>query len=98
MTTNTLARPLTLGVILYPGFELLDAFGPLEMFNSIGRDRLITHIVAQHAGPVAAGSVADGPAGPRVIAEFGFDDAPALDVLLLPGGVGTFPELENAAL
>ena len=98
MTTNTPTRPLTLGVILYPGFELLDAFGPLEMFNSIGRDRLITHIVAQQAGPVAAGSVADGPVGPRVIAEFGFDDAPALDVLLLPGGVGTFPELENAAL
>jgi transcriptional regulator GlxA family with amidase domain len=59
---------------------------------------LITHIVAQQAGPVAAGSVADGPVGPHVIAEFGFDDAPALDVLLLPGGVGTFPELENAAL
>lgn len=98
MSTNTPTRPLTLGVILYPGFELLDAFGPLEMFNSIGRDRLITHIVAEHAGPVAAGSVSDGPVGPRVIAEFGFDDAPALDVLLLPGGIGTFPELENAAL
>jgi transcriptional regulator GlxA family with amidase domain len=94
---NTPARPLTLGVILYPGFELLDAFGPLEMFNSIGRDRLITYIVAQQAGPVAAGSVAD-PVGPGVIAEFGFEDAPPLDLLLLPGGIGTFAELENAAL
>jgi putative intracellular protease/amidase len=87
-----------LGVVLYPGFELLDVFGPLEMFNSIGRDRLITHIVAQQAGPVAAGTVADGPVGPRVIAEFGFDAAPPLDLLLIPGGIGTFAELENAAL
>jgi putative intracellular protease/amidase len=98
VSTNTPARPLPLGVILYPGFELLDAFGPLEMFNSIGRERLITHIVAQHAGPLAAGSVSDGPVGPRVIAEFGFDDAPALDILLIPGGIGTFAELDNAAL
>lgn len=95
---NTPTRPLTLGVVLYPGFELLDVFGPLEMFNSVGRDRLITHIVAQQAGPVAAGSVADGPTGPKVIAEFGFDDAPPLDLLLIPGGIGTFPELENAKL
>jgi len=95
---NTPTRPLTLGVVLYPGFELLDVFGPLEMFNSVGRDRLITHIVAQRAGPVAAGTVADGHIGPRVVAEFAFDDAPVLDLLLIPGGIGTFPELDNAAL
>ena len=96
MTTNT--RPLTLGVILYPGFELLDVFGPLEMFTSVGRERLTTHLVAERAGPVAAGFVPDGPVGPRVIAEFGFDDAPQLDLLLIPGGIGTFPELANERL
>ena len=96
MTTNS--RPLTLGVILYPGFELLDVFGPLEMLTAVGRDRLTTHLVAEHAGPVAAGIVPDGPVGPRVIAEFGFDDAPQLDLLLVPGGIGTFPELANERL
>ncbi|HET6472649.1 MAG TPA: DJ-1/PfpI family protein [Pseudomonadales bacterium] len=93
--TNEASRPLTLGVILYPGFELLDVFGPLEMFAAVGRNRLVPYIVAERAGPVPAGTVADGHAGPRVVADFGFDDAPELDVLLLPGGIGTFPELEN---
>jgi hypothetical protein len=25
----------TLGAVLYPGFELLDLYGPLEMFGSL---------------------------------------------------------------
>ena len=41
------SRPLTLGVILYPGFELLDVFGPLEMFASVGRERLVPIMVAR---------------------------------------------------
>ncbi len=98
MTENSVSRPMTLGVILYPGFELLDVFGPLEMFTAVGRDRLTTHLIAEHAGPVPAGIVPDGPVGPRVIAEFGFDDAPQLDLLLIPGGIGTFPELANERL
>jgi putative intracellular protease/amidase len=93
-----MAEPLHLGVILYPGFELLDVFGPLEMFESVGRDRLICHLVAQRRGPVSAGSVANGPVGPQAVAEFGFDDAPALDLLLVPGGIGTFSELDNEVL
>ena len=96
--TNDPSRPLTLGVILYPGFELLDVFGPLEMFCALGRQRLVAHIVAERAGPVPAGVVPDGPVGPHVVAEFGFDDAPQLDLLLLPGGIGTFPELNNEKL
>ena len=28
----------TLGAILYPDFELLDLYGPLEMFGSLARD------------------------------------------------------------
>jgi transcriptional regulator GlxA family with amidase domain len=93
--TYDASRPLSLGVILYPGFELLDVFGPLEMFAAVGRTRLLPYIVAERAGPVPAGTVTDGPAGPQVLAEYGFDDAPQLDVLLVPGGIGTFPELEN---
>jgi transcriptional regulator GlxA family with amidase domain len=95
MTSTNSTRPLTLGAILYPSFEMLDVFGPLEMFSNVGRDRLVIHTVAERAGPVGAAIAADGPVGPRVIADFGFDDAPQLDLLLVPGGFGTFPELAN---
>ncbi len=58
---------------------------------------------APHGGANAqdrlpAGTVADGAIGPRVIADYGFDDAPQLDLLLIPGGIGTFPELANEKL
>jgi putative intracellular protease/amidase len=86
--------PLTLGAILYPGFEMLDMFGPLEMFSMIPPEQLIIHMVAEQAGPVpAAMGMAIG--GPKTVADYGFDDAPELDILLLPGGFGTLPELEN---
>ncbi len=87
-------KPLTLGAVLYEGFELLDMFGPLEMFTALPPELLQVVMVAEKAGPVKAGSMAGSPM-PTFIADYGYDDAPQLDLILLPGGVGTFPELEN---
>jgi len=82
---------LTLGALLYPDFELLDLYGPLEMFGSLGDDvQIVT--VAETAGPVRSFQ------GPQTLAEHGFADAPPLDLLLLPGGIGTLPALESDAL
>ena len=83
--------PLTLGAILYEGFELLDYYGPLEMFGSVGPElRILT--VAQTPGEVASTQ------GPKTVAQYGFADCPQLDLILLPGGVGTLAELKNEAL
>jgi putative intracellular protease/amidase len=83
--------PLTLGAIFYEGFELLDVYGPLEMFGSVGPElRIVT--VAQKAGAVTSTQ------GPKTLAQYGFDDCPALDLILLPGGVGTLAELQNEAI
>ena len=89
--------PLTLGAILYEGFELLDMFGPLEMFTTLPPDQLQVVMIAERPGPVAAGSMSQAPSA-RVIADYGFDDAPQLDLILLPGGIGTIPELNNQAM
>ncbi len=81
----------TLGTLLFPGFELLDVFGPLEMFGALAGDyRLET--VAEHAGPVASSQ------GPKAIAEIALTDAKPYDVLLIPGGRGTRREVGNQAL
>jgi transcriptional regulator GlxA family with amidase domain len=88
MTTPTLR---TLGAVLYPQFELLDLYGPLEMFGSLGEHlRIVT--LAERAGPVASTQ------GPATVAEHAFAAAPKLDLVLVPGGVGTFPQLANEAL
>ncbi len=88
---------LTLGAVLYEGFELLDLFGPLEMFTALPADKLEVVMIAEQSGPVRAGSMSQAPM-PSVIADYGFNDAPPLDIILLPGGMGTIPELENEAM
>ena len=81
----------TLGAILYEDFELLDLYGPLEMFGSIGAGlRIVT--AAEKIGPVASFQ------RPKTVAEFDFASAPKLDLILLPGGFGTIPQLENPAM
>ncbi len=81
----------TLGAVLYDDFELLDLYGPLEMFGSIGPElRIVT--VADAPGPVASAQ------GPETVARVGFDECPELDLILVPGGIGTVPQLENEKL
>ncbi|MEM9744924.1 MAG: DJ-1/PfpI family protein [Pseudomonadota bacterium] len=81
----------TLGAVLYPDFELLDLYGPLEMFGSL-RGQFEIVCVAEHTGPVRSYQ------GPETLASVGFTEAPAFDLLLVPGGMGTVPQLENPAL
>jgi putative intracellular protease/amidase len=61
------------------------------MFGSLGPElRIVT--VAEKAGPVASAQ------GPRTLAEQTFADAPKLDLILVPGGIGTLSQLGNPAL
>lgn len=81
----------TVGVLLYPAFESLDVFGPVEAFGCLpGLFRVV--MVAEHAGPVSSAQ------GPRTIADYTFEDCPPLDVLLVPGGIGTQEQLGNQRL
>jgi transcriptional regulator GlxA family with amidase domain len=80
-----------LGVVLYPGFELLDVFGPVEMFGNLTGIVEVT-MVAQQKGAVASAQ------GPAVVAEYGFADCPRLDLLLVPGGIGSRTEIDNPAM
>ena len=88
----TQQKQRTLGAVLYPQFELLDLYGPLEMFGCLvgGALRIVT--VAEQVGPVRS------TPGPNTLAEFSFANAPELDLILVPGGLGTFPQLENPTI
>ncbi|HEX2465616.1 MAG TPA: DJ-1/PfpI family protein [Thermoanaerobaculia bacterium] len=91
--------PLHLGIVLYPGFEPLDVFGPLEMFMNVGSERLRIHMIAEHAGlvPSSTGGYASSIA-PKVEATVSLADAPPLDIIMVPGGFGTMQQLQNATL
>ena len=81
----------TLGALLYEDFELLDLFGPLEMFGSM-QGAVEVRTVADRPGLVRSAQ------GPRVHADHGLEDCPPLDLLLVPGGIGTRTEVDNARL
>lgn len=81
----------TVGIVLYPGFEVLDVFGPVEMFANVP-DGVTVVMVAERAGPVKSAQ------GPSAVADHGFADCPALDLVLVPGGIGSREEVKNEAL
>jgi len=82
---------LSVGALVFPEFEPLDLYGPLEIYAVLG-DRFDIRIVAETDAPVAARG------GPRTAVDDTFADGHAYDVLLVPGGMGTRREVDNAAL
>lgn len=69
----------TLGALVFPGFQILDLWGPLEMLGDCA-PAIRPVLVASDHGPIASAQ------GPRVVPDHAFDDAPRLDLLLIPGG------------
>lgn len=88
-----MAPQKTIGALLFDGFELLDVFGPLEawgMLAAAGNWRIVT--VAESAGAVKSAQ------GPQAVAECSLADCPKLDVILVPGGMGTRRAVTNVQL
>jgi putative intracellular protease/amidase len=79
------------GTLLFPGFELLDVFGPLEMLGALPHDYRL-EMVAERPGPVASNQ------GPKAIADVALTEAKPYDILLIPGGLGTRREVDNKVL
>ena len=75
-------RPRRVGVVLFDRFELLDVFGPLELLGVLP-DRFELNMIGPAAGPVRSAQ------GPEVLATSSWAEAPAVDIVLVPGGIGT---------
>jgi transcriptional regulator GlxA family with amidase domain len=74
-----------IGVLIFPNFQLLDAAGPITVFEAAGRGaappayRL--RVIARTAGPVTSSS------GVKLIAEAFANDP--FDTLIIAGGLGS---------
>jgi len=85
----------TYGLLIFDGAEELDFAGPWEVFTASAMvrekgDRAV--LIAERPGPVRCNK------GMRVLADHTLDDHPPLDVLLVPGGMGTRREVSNRAV
>ncbi|KAI4947752.1 hypothetical protein J4E91_006575, partial [Alternaria rosae] len=95
-------RTLSVGFVIFPGFELLDVFGPMEILTILSAfNKMTLSVIAEETGLVPAGMQPYGPddysmpptdfghvIAPRVEATHNFKNAPALDILFVPGGLG----------
>lgn len=93
-------RTRTIGILIFDDAEELDFVGPYEVFtmsNEVkgwmgkeGHDKVV--LISMDGKPVTCAK------GMVVSAHHSLADAPALDMLLIPGGQGTRREVGNAAL
>jgi transcriptional regulator GlxA family with amidase domain len=94
-------KQLHVGILVFPEVEVLDFAGPFEVFSVAAR------IHANGPGAIAPFKVSlIGASGGQVMARhnmamiphLGFADAPALDILIVPGGVVTQPLSDPSTL
>ena len=84
----------TTGILLFDQLEELDAIGPWEVFTMAadvrGSGKVVT--ISEHGGMVKCAK------GLRIESDHSFADAPPLDIVLVPGGMGTRTEVDNKAV
>ncbi len=93
-------RPHTVGILLFEDVEVLDAFGPFEVFSVAqtadpddhGNNLFRVLTIAESTGPVRTRG------GLIVQPHHDISDHPELDILLVPGGRGSRTARKNAAL
>lgn len=89
MTTTLMLpgiEPLSIAMLLYPDFTLLDLIGPHSVLSWAGT----THLVAKTMEPVTADS------GAQLVPTCTLADCPRdLDVLFVPGGFGTVAAMND---
>ncbi len=90
----------TYGLLLFDDCEELDFAGPWEVFTASAMvrenregTRLDTIVsIAEHDRPIRCNK------GLRIVPDHTLDDHPDLDVVLIPGGMGTRVEVDNPAV
>lgn len=84
-------------MVIFPGFQALDVFGVLDVLNLLSafQFKLSLSLIAATLDPVSTASpvVSGNPMGSTfhqsILPTHTFATAPPLDVLIVPGGVGT---------
>ena len=73
--------PLQIGIVLFPRVTQLDFTGPLQVFSSVPGAQV--HLIWKRIEPVTSDSVM------TITPTVTFADCPQLDVICVPGGLGT---------
>ncbi len=89
-----MADTRNVGILIFDDVEVLDFCGPFEVFSVtvVGEEKPFNVFTVAESRPITARN------GLSVNPTHLLDEAPSMDILLIPGGYGTRPLLENAGL
>ena len=82
----------TVGLLLFEGAEELDWAGPWEVFTVAGMNGAIKTVTIGETSPATSAK------GLRVLPDHTLEDAPHLDILMVPGGTATRHKRDDARL
>ncbi|KAF2758385.1 class I glutamine amidotransferase-like protein [Pseudovirgaria hyperparasitica] len=90
-STSTTPPPTKYAVVLFPGFQALDVFGPLDILNTLSRTHpLSLSLLAATMDPVSTNTSDASAFSEAILPTHTFATAPSdIEVLLVPGGSGT---------
>ena len=94
---ETSKLPVHYAVVVFPAFQALDVFGALDIFNTLAINYTMhLSIISETLNPVFSSDklpVEPGDFGESILPTHTFAHPPEkIDVLLVPGGVGSFAE------
>jgi cyclohexyl-isocyanide hydratase len=81
LETTAMTTPLQIGLVIFPRVTQLDLTGPVQVFSSVPGAKV--HLIWKRIEPVASDSVL------TLTPTITFADCPQLDVICVPGGLGT---------
>ena len=84
------------GLFLFDDVELLDFAGPYEVFSVTSE--LSDYSLFRVFSVSEDGETIRTANGLKVVPDFAFDNHPEIDILIIPGGVGTKKEMEKSAI
>jgi transcriptional regulator GlxA family with amidase domain len=84
----------SVGILIFDDVEVLDFCGPFEVFSvtTVGEQKAFNVFTVAESRPITARN------GLSVNPTYLLEEAPSMDILVIPGGHGTRPLLENARL
>jgi cyclohexyl-isocyanide hydratase len=81
LENTAMSTPLQIGLVIFPRVTQLDLTGPVQVFSSVPGAKV--HLIWKRIEPVASDSVL------TLTPTITFEDCPQLDVICVPGGLGT---------
>ena len=99
-----MSPPKSFGLLLFEGFQVLDAAGPIDCLNILAMFKekdIKLHVLAKSLDPVTPGPGDKSLPGANFNGQqlykptHTFSDAPPIDVLIVPGGRGTRLDLKQ---